>query len=359
MEVSLMQISPPVTVIVLNRNGKDTVEKCLASVLSQDYPHYEVIVIDNASDDDSIVIINRYATRVSKFLANPKNVGYAAGMNLGAANASEESQFLAFVTQDVILPPSWISKMVRHATAEKSIAAVSSRIYDVSKQAYISELKILYPSAYYYIPLDIKYTPLTVGFPAGEAFLIRKSYFRILGMFDPDYFAYYEDGDLGWRTRLSGLKILHASDVEVAHYRSSVFGREPLKYRVYLYEKNRISSCIKNLAVKSLLAFIVSEIFMLCFHCIRALTEKDSDKMGEAYVYALASVARQLPSILEKRKAVQETRRIADKVLFYNSLPRNVMGQPGLVLAYSSKYKKMEFYYLALLNIIAKFLPPM
>ena len=358
MNASVMETQPIVTVIILNYNGKDTVEKCLTSVLSQDYKDYEVVVVDNSSNDDSLFILKRYTTRIKRLLANSENIGYPAGMNLGAANASNKSQFLAFITQDVVLPPNWISKMVKHATADTKIAAVSPRIYDESKHAHISELKILYPSAYYYIPLNIENPPVEADFPSGEAFLIRKSHFHRLGMFDADYFAYYEDGDLGWRARLAGLKILHARDAEVKHYRSSAFGREPLQYRVYLHEKNRVSSCIKNLSSRSLLAFLISETFMLIFHFSQTLRRNDTEDTGKAYVHALFCVISQLPRTLEKRRTVQKMRRLGDGILFRNSLPKIAIRRPGLVLAYSSKHKRKEFYYLVFLSTIAKIIPP-
>ncbi len=359
LRASMAKESPFVTVIVLNHNGKDTIEKCLASVLSQDYLDYEVVIVDNASSDRSLSVLEKYATRINKILENSENLGYAAGMNLGAASASDKSRFLAFITQDVVLPPHWIRKMVQHAIANMELAAVSPRIYDESKRAYISELKILYPSAHYYIPLDTENPSPKVDFPAGEAFLMNKSHFHKLGMFDADYFAYYEDGDLGWRTRLAGLKILLAPNVEVKHYRSSVFGQHPLRYRVYLHEKNRISSCIKNLGSRSLLAFLLCEAFMLLFHFSRTVTQKDSDDTGKAYAQALFYVMRQLPRTLKKRRTVQKMRRLSDGILFRDSLPKDAMRRPGLVLAYSSKHKRKEYYYLVLLSIVAKIIPPM
>ena len=346
-----------VSIIVLNYNGEETLQKCLDTVVSQDYPNSEVIVVDNASSDDSPAIMRRYSPRI-RLLVNSRNVGYAAGMNLGEEAASDKSQFLAFVTQDVLLSQWWVRMAVKLASSEKNVAAVSSNIYDESKQSRISELRILYPSGYYYIPLNSESKPVEIDFPSGEAFLIHRSYFRILGKFDSDYFAYYDDGDLGWRTRLAGLRILYGHDLQVTHRRSSVFGKEPLEYRVYLHERNRIISCLKNLSPQSLLAFAVSEVLMLLFHFSRASSEKESAKLRSAYVHALSYAILHLPVTLNKRKLTQKMRKRTDRSLFCNSLPRNVMRKPGLVLAYSPEYRRKERYYLLILDVIAKILPP-
>jgi GT2 family glycosyltransferase len=346
---------PKVSLIILNYNGEETIEECIKSALSQNYPNYEIIVVDNNSKDGSISILKKYASKIRLF-RNIKNVGYTGGMNYGAEKTSEESEYLAFITQDAILSPNWIEQTVYSLIENEEAAAVSSKIFDVPKKALISELKILYPSGYYYIPLNKESSQtMEVDFPSGEAFLIRKTLFFKCGKFDEDYFAYYEDGDLGWRIRLKSFKIIYNPKAEVRHYRSSTFKKEGYLLRVYLYERNRVTSCLKNLNPRSLIAFLLSEIVMLLFHMIRTL-KNGKDEFSEAYIYAIFHSILQLKKIFKKRLKV--IKKVPDKILFRSSLPSIFMKRSGLILAFSPKYRRKEIYYLRIMSLITRIFPP-
>lgn len=353
----MVKKTPPfVSVILLNYNGEEILEECLDSILLQDYSHFEVIVIDNASEDNSISIIKKYAERI-RFECNNRNLGYAAGMNFGASLASDKADYLAFITHDVILNEEWIRQMVQLARESKGVA-FSSKIYDESKNAAISKLKIIYPSGHYYIPLNEENPVIEVDFPSGEAFLIHRSRFERIGKFDEEYFAYYEDGDLGWRARMLGHKVLLNPYAHVEHRRSYSFKRINLRTRIYLHERNRIVTCLKHFSPTSLLAFILSETLMLTFHCLRNITGQDHDEAAKAYINAISYVTRTLKQILKKRKHLQKQREISDRRIFEESLPRDAIKKQGLMISYKPGYKAMERRYLMLLDLITNILPP-
>ena len=349
--------APKVTVVVLNFNGGKTLERCIQSVLDQSYSNFDLVVVDNASTDGSIDLLTRFASRI-RVVRNRSNLGYTGGMNVGARHASEDAELIGFVTPDTALSDGWLQRMVDTVVADPQAAAVSSNVYDESKKASLSLLRILYPSGQYYVPLNVTLGISEVDFPSGEAFLIRKPVFRRLGGFDEGYFAYYEDGDLGWRLRLAGMKVLFDPEAVVRHKRSSAFATIPLAYRVYLLERNRIMTCLKNFGALSLLAFLMAEALMLLFHSTRSVTGRDHDQVSKAYAKALLHVVKNFGPIHTKRRLVQTTRKRSDRYVFRNSLPVSVIGRPGLVIAYSPRYRKRESWYLAALHVLSTVLPP-
>jgi len=349
--------APRVTAVVLNFNGERTIERCIQSVVNQDYDNFHIVLVDNASRDRSLELVAPYGSKIN-FICNSSNLGYAGGMNVGADSSPEGSEFVAFVTQDVVLSDHWIREMVDLAIGGVDIGAVSSSVYDEKKKAIISELRILYPSGQYQIPLNATPSVSDVDFPSGEAFLIRRSVFRNIGGFDDEYFAYYDDGDLGWRVRLAGLRVVFNPEAKVTHMRSSAFELAPFAYRVYLHERNRMVTCLKNLGSPSLLAFLASEIFTIFFHLGRALARKDLNQASKAYARALAYVIMNLERIRGKRRIVQSARKRSDRYLFRGGMPLTALRRPSLAIAYLPRYRRIELWYLAALYVVSRIFPP-
>jgi GT2 family glycosyltransferase len=98
---------PSVLAVVVNWNGRDDLERCLASLAAQDYPaqQLEMLVIDNASTDDSREVCQAVCP-LATWLDNPTNVGYAQAVNQGIARGLENrARYLGVLNNDVVLPP--------------------------------------------------------------------------------------------------------------------------------------------------------------------------------------------------------------------------------------------------------------
>jgi glycosyltransferase involved in cell wall biosynthesis len=101
---------PFVSVIIPVYNGEKTLEKCLNSVLNQDYPHYEVIIVDNNSNDKTKEIIIKVESKKVKYLFE-KRIGRGAARNLGERKA--KGNIILMTDSDCIVPNNWIKEMIK------------------------------------------------------------------------------------------------------------------------------------------------------------------------------------------------------------------------------------------------------
>jgi GT2 family glycosyltransferase len=337
---------PQVSVIVPNYNGEGIIERCLRSVVRQRYSNFETIVVDNCSSDNSAEIIQRFVPRV-KLIQNRRNLGYTGALNAAVGQTSEDSELLAIVTNDVVLHPDWLQCMVEVVGGDISVGAGSSRVYEASRRASITELKIIYPSGILYIPWNKDVGMKQVDSPSGPAFVVRKSVFLSVGGFDPDYFAYYDEVDLGWRIRLLGYKIVYNPHANVIHEGSHSFRRLPLFVPTLLSERNRMLSCVKNLGPTSLAAFILAEAFNLAYRTFRGVSSSMWRPIDKGYALALFSFACKAHGALERRRPVQRSRRRTDREIFSASLPQ-VM----------ETLSRKELVFRCVLELISRAFPP-
>lgn len=233
-----------VSVIILTYNSISKLgkffDRVLESVLKQDYPDYEVFVVDNGSADGT----PRYVEKVyGKYYANlrvvrlGKNYGWSGGNNRGALLA-RDSRYLLFMNDDVILlESSLIHKLVSAISKQERLAAVQPLIINrdgtlnCGLDLGLSGLPkmIQYPRGY----------PLSPAFyVSGAALLTRTEIFFKIGMFDKDLFLYHDDADYSWRLRLVGYEVACIVDAKAYHLGSATLGVESPQYYYYLMRNN-------------------------------------------------------------------------------------------------------------------------
>jgi GT2 family glycosyltransferase len=126
------------SLIWLNYNSlsfMDIALKSIESVLNLDFNDYEVIVVDNASNDGSFEKIKEFAKEKKpsgvkvKFIRSDVNKGYAGGMNLGWEARDEDSKYVAFLNNDIIIEPGSLRKLTEHMEEKEKLAAASGLIY--------------------------------------------------------------------------------------------------------------------------------------------------------------------------------------------------------------------------------------
>ncbi|MFX1487224.1 MAG: glycosyltransferase family 2 protein [Promethearchaeota archaeon] len=322
-----MRNCPEVRIIMLNYNGRKDLgpifDKCIQSVLNTDYPDFGLLFVDNNSVDDSVDHVRkRYGNDPRLVILQlDKNYGYAKANNI-AAKRYPESEYLAFINNDILVPRNWLSKIIEILEPEisRQMATLSPVIYDKSVEKFIGGTYIEYPSGRYYVPLfdDVKRLPgriFEVDFPPGECFIICRDAFSKIGGFDDQYFLYHDDGDLGWRLRLEGYKVAMTTEVSVIHFRSSTVKKEfELAKQKRFFESNRLKSCLKNLEFRSLIALPIVEISTFAAISILAFFKRKYRPWPRGYMLAIWDVLHKLT--FEKRREVQDRRLLSDKELF-------------------------------------------
>jgi GT2 family glycosyltransferase len=237
-----------VRVVILNWNGRRWLDGCLSALASQTLPPSEVVIVDNASTDDSVVHLTQRWPSV-RVLPLTENVGFAAGNNRGAEGADTEA--LVFLNNDTEVEPGWLAALVAAAAGDTSRGLVASRIVFMDRPDLIDSAGDGYlrcGGGYkrgHGQPAISFSSSCEVFGACGAAFLIRRSLFESLGGFDPSFFMVYEDVDLSYRARLLGARVWYAADAVVRHAGSASMGRVSA-LAVYCGQRNLEWTWLKN-----------------------------------------------------------------------------------------------------------------
>lgn len=240
---------PNVTVLILNFNGRDDLVTCLESLAELTYPQErtEILVVDNGSTDGSADYVASHFPDV-RLIRLPENVGFAKGNNVGVEAATGE--YIALLNNDMRVDPEWLSALVDVIETDPDVAAVGSKIltWDGDDIDFVGGTVNFYGMGFQ--PQDKEAladgTIREVLFACGGAMLIKRDVFIDVGGFDEDYFAYFEDVDLGWRLWVLGHRVLLAPR-SVTYHRGHTTGKKfATERRALLYERNALYTILKN-----------------------------------------------------------------------------------------------------------------
>ena len=135
--------APLVSVVVLNYNGKIYLERCLSSLLNQTYPYVEIILVDNASSDDSVNFVRTRFPAV-KIIENEENLGFAAGNNVGIRIA--QGKYIVTLNNDTEAHPEWLEHLVRVAESNETIGMCASKVLSFDDPRIIDSVGVvIYP----------------------------------------------------------------------------------------------------------------------------------------------------------------------------------------------------------------------
>lgn len=249
------------SLIIVTYNHKQFLERCLNSVLIQEYPH-EVILVDNCSSDDTVSYVREYFPMV-KIVENLSNVGYGAGNNVGVKHS--QGEYIVILNPDTIVHEGWLSSLITPLENENNIITTPKILtYDgltTNTCGIISHFTGLHftrglgssPERFH------EQTP-TGGF-SGACFAIRKHDYEILGGFDEIFFMYNEDSDLSWRAFQNGYTIRYIPNSVLRHHYSLNVSPEKL----YHLEKGRYIILRKYFSPKKIIlllpSLMIAEIF--------------------------------------------------------------------------------------------------
>ena len=234
-------------IVIVNFNAGDNLRRCMAALVAQTKTDFEVRIVDNASTDGSL----RYVPADDRFLVihSGKNVGFAAGCNLGARDCA--APFVVFLNPDAFPEPNWLKALIGAAESHPDaamfgslqISAVDSNILDGAGDCY-SCFGVPWRGGY---GQPVKPLPdyAEAFSPCGAAALYRTEWFARLGGFDEKFFCYIEDIDLAFRVRLLGGRCMQVNSAIVRHVSGATSGTES-DFTMYHSARNRFWTIIKN-----------------------------------------------------------------------------------------------------------------
>jgi len=228
-------MKPRVVTIILNWNGKDHLGCCLDSLLRTTHLNHHILLVDNASTDGSVDYVRERYPAV-EVVVNDGNIGFARGNNVGFLHALKSgADFVMLLNADTEVEPDWLDGLMEVMDADPNVGICGSKIMMFSQRGLISSfghrmnlLGFAWDACVGRIDGPRWQEVQEVISVCGAALLIRREALEAVGLFDPMYFAYYEDVDLALRVRMCGYTVKVAPRSIVYHKYSAFFERQPL-----------------------------------------------------------------------------------------------------------------------------------
>jgi GT2 family glycosyltransferase len=249
--------TPLVSIVILNWNGRKFLDQFLPSVLATTYNNKEVVVVDNASTDDSIAYLQQHWPTV-RIVQNAANYGFAQGYNEALKHI--QADYYVLLNSDVEVTPDWLNAMVALLENDRTIGACQPKLlqyhnkelfeYAGAAGGWLDYLG--YPFARGRI-FDVcekdegQYdTAEPIFWASGAAMFVRANLYHALGGLDEYFFAHQEEIDFCWRLQLAGYRVFACPQSVVYHVGGGTLPKGNAR-KVLLNFRNNLVMMAKNL----------------------------------------------------------------------------------------------------------------
>lgn len=321
-----------VAIVIVNFNGRHHLEKCIPAVLATRHVAFEVIVVDNASRDDSVQWLRSNWPQV-RVIAEGTNHGFGHGNQIGIQ--ATEAEYVALLNSDTVVTPEWLLHLLVPLLLQPQIGTTCSQLRllhrpellnarggGMSREGFGFDVDVGLPFIEPQTEEDAK--PVNVLFPSGAAMLVRKHEFLAMGGFDPLMFMYHEDVDLGWRYWLRGQRVVMCPRSVVFHAFGGTTGVEHgSAWRHIMGNRHNLRTLWKNYDLRRALG--------ATYRLFRGWLR--GGHVGFAWA-VLRWNLRHAPNTWRERRRIQRERRMSDQELLQRGLiSLSVPPQPDLSVA--------------------------
>jgi GT2 family glycosyltransferase len=321
-----------VALIVLNWNGINDTLACLDSLLVQSYSEFKIIIVDNGSIDDSVLQLTKYAKKNRSrvhLICNPVNLGFAGGVNTGIYWAIKNNYpYVALFNNDAIADSRWLEKLVSVIQKKDIGIATGLLLHRDGKTIdstgdWYSKWGLPFPRNRGNETVFANKDGLVFG-ASGGATLYKTSMFNDIGLFDNDFFAYYEDVDISFRAQLAGWKVVYSSQA-IAYHKQGATSRKIPGFTTYQTFKNLPLVYIKDVPKDLLL--VIGMRFWVAYGLIflNAITHKS----GWPALRGFSAFLVLLPKKLKERHTIQKKNKVTTEYIqsiLWNDLPPDQTG---------------------------------
>ena len=292
-----------VSVVIVNYDGKEHLEKCLKSLFEVTYSNFEVIIVDNHSTDQSISFLKENYPQI-KIKHLEKNYGFAYPNNLGAKTAN--GKYILFLNNDTIVTPDFITELVASFQNNLKLAICQSMLLKLddtvdSSGDYVDSLGIAFNSKEKIVQ------PREILSARGASMMVRKDIFEELSGFDEKFFVSFEDVDLGWRAWIKGYTVMIAPKSVVHHIGGQTTKNlDEISFHGF---KNQLSLLITNFETFTNLKKLVLFFVIHGFNSLRS--KKQNSKLRPSYLVVARGIfwnVKNLGYLLSKHKQINKTR---------------------------------------------------
>jgi GT2 family glycosyltransferase len=315
-----------VAVVVPNWNGKDSIGACLDSLLNQSLKPL-IIVVENGSTDGSLEFLRRDYTDI-QVVVNQQNLGFAGGVNSGIRHAIDQGcEFVALLNNDATVDRDWLKQLAATIRSNDHHGIVTSKIMsaDESHLDSTGDLYTVWGLPYPRgrgEPVSKAYDKQTTIFAAsGGASIYRVKMLQEIGLFDADFFAYYEDVDISFRAQLADWKVVYEPKALVYHQIGATSGK--IKgFTTYQTIKNLPWLLVKNMPRQYLGVVLPRFLLAHTLFIGRAILRGH----GLSALRGLFASLEKLPQKLRERRQIQHDKPITNEYIWQlmtHDLPPN------------------------------------
>lgn len=316
--------NPPVSIVIVNWNGKKYLEKCLLSLQKVTYKPLGIIVVDQNSKDGSQEMVKKKFPKIF-LIKNKENIGYVGGNNLGVKKA--KGKYILILNNDIEVEKNFLEPLVEAMEKDKKLGCVQPKAINLRHQgkldgagSFFTVTGFLFHQGYLE---DEKEPRFNIRYPVysvkGAYMMSRRNLFLRLGGFDEDFFIYFEESDFCGRLWVAGYRVEYIPNSVVYHWGGGdtrLDWEKKFPFVQYRSFKNRICSHLKNLSLEKLLIVLpihlaLSESASLFY--LLSGKWRVTIAIQKAIYWNLFNIRR----ILAKRSFIQNRlRKVSDKEIF-------------------------------------------
>jgi len=315
------------SIIVLNYNAGTLLENCLDSVSKTNSNDYEIILVDNASHDQSHLKCKERFPEII-LIENKINLGFCEGNNVGIREA--KGDFIVFLNPDTEVEPEWLNEL------HKAYEAFGEGLYQPKlkdledRQRFNTTGNMLTPFGFIFLrgfyEKDVgQYENIEpISYCSGSCLFIPHKILEKIGFFDPYLFAYYEDTSLSWKAAMLGIKSYYVPKAIVYHKSGYSFKKNTKK--VYLLQRNRWYLLLTHFSRKTFYKILPKLILLETIVFFRYLFSG----MIKGIILAYRDIIKDRKILWKKYLEFQKYRKLSDKEIISNfmNIPKFPKNEP-------------------------------
>ncbi len=312
---------PLVSILIVNYNGAQVLNDCLTSLRQITYPHFEVVVVDNASTDASGGVLGKHPW--IQVVHSGTNRGFAGGNNFGLPLCS--GRLILLLNSDTVVTPDFLQPLVGYLRAHSQVGIVQGKMIlsrhenalDVCG-SFLTSFGFLYHYGYWKQDSEKYHHSYPVFTVKGACLLFRAEIVEAAGgyLFNEDFFCYYEETDFCHRVWLAGYEVHFVHDAKIQHLQGATSeSTQAAGFGLRQYLTNQTFALMSNLSAGSLWR-ILPPYFLLFFASMTLAGLTGKRVVFQAHRHALVYNLRRLSKIRAQRRLVRQIRKKSDRQIF-------------------------------------------
>jgi GT2 family glycosyltransferase len=297
---------PLISIIIVNYNGKKYLEECLNSIYSGSYKNFEIIVVDNNSSDGSPKFVKNEFPKV-KLIEEKYNHGFTGGNNIGYENSNGE--YIVLLNNDTKVEKNYLENFIKVFEEYPKCGVAQSKIvlYDNPEildcaGSFWTPITLLYHYGFLKKSSLKEFNKTFKIFSAkGASMIIKKEVIEKVGLFDKDFWHYYEETDFCHRAINAGYEIYYYPKALCFHKIGISRGELNQENKIlFSNTKNKFFSILKNFSFPDVILVLIKHFAALHFYIIILLLNRKFKEAGTIYKAIYWNI-KNLPLILKKR----------------------------------------------------------